>query len=621
MDKGLVGESESGMPSPIDPGPAVGPRPPSVRVFVCYARSDNQGGKTKRGWRDRLMQHLGPFERQGVFSVFYDERTRSGEEWAAWIRHELETCRVAVLMVSTAFLNSEDIRNQELPILLRRHEQGLVRLIPVVVGVCAWDQVTFRYWDAVGREREKRLSELQGAFPSDKPLASLRGSGVDAALKRVAEEVAGCVRSGGSEGRMRQQVVVSYHHSDRAWAEAIARDLSGKGYVTGMRVWSVSFGTGWAAEMEQALESCDRVVALLSPSYGVPRHAAADWASKHGQDPLGKARALIPVLLRPCDPGELRNERGFCDLVGLDDAEAIRVVTGRVETSLSEPAVAAVSRPAVQSLPSRGPVEERSVRVGGRTRSLPAGPLLAHVQEMIRVGRLPDLLLHTFYGLSPAPIREAPLSYTSVYYLWADAEGGSISATLEPKEPGPGEGRYFVVKFENAPGTYSGNVAFRPGGMSALDNASPRSGPNRGSRRYLAFEARRPEPETGGLRGIAMSYRIIDRLGTHWTLKRGARVEVVGSSEWATFGVDMAHDGWSVFTSDGNYLYADRVPDFSLVVAVVIDFGSDEGEGRLPGSGRGVVHLRDFRLTDGPLAKGGGRGENENRKESTHERP
>ncbi len=410
---------------------------------------------------------------------------------------------------------------------------------------------------------------------------------------------------------MQRSFFISYTGKDRTWAEWLAWMLEDAGYTTCIQAWDFAPGTDWVHEMRTALRDCQRVIAVLSPEYLNSEFASSEWAEAFRKDPLGKARALIPVRIAECDPGPLLNTRVYCDLVGLGQDAAKELLLKAVTISRVKPAemppypganLGARPRSLPQpSFPGDVPSRDPDTSVSPGTTAISRQPVLSHVQRMVQVSRAPDLLLHTFYGLSARPIQEAPPDFTSIYYLWADAEGSSISANLESPDQARGGLRHFAIRFNNAPGTYSSNVAFRPGGTSGLDNSGNPPGPNNACRRYLSFEARRPQPEPGTLEVIALAYRVIDRFGTHWMLQRGARIDRVTDDRWTTLNIDLADRAWSVFTSDGNYLYARRVPDFSMIVGLVIDFGSDAGEGEPPGDGQGIVHLRNFRLRETSL--------------------
>lgn len=165
--------------------------PPDARplVFIGYARSDNDAARKGNGWRDRLLVHLRPFEKNGDFTIFYDERTETGDDSDALIQEKVERCDIAVLLVSGHFLDRDYIREKEMPTLLRREAEGTVRLVPVVLSQCNWDQIEFGFVDSKGHERRKTLASLQSVLPTRKPLKQLSESKREEALAAVAAEV------------------------------------------------------------------------------------------------------------------------------------------------------------------------------------------------------------------------------------------------------------------------------------------------------------------------------------------------------------------------------------------------------------------------------------------------
>jgi len=86
-----------------------------------------------------LRKQLKPLERKGL-DVWSDRDITPGQEWPAEIDNYLNRAKVAVLLVSVNFLNSDFIREQELPRLLRAAQLGQVTILPVLFSDCLWDQ-------------------------------------------------------------------------------------------------------------------------------------------------------------------------------------------------------------------------------------------------------------------------------------------------------------------------------------------------------------------------------------------------------------------------------------------------------------------------------------------------
>jgi TIR domain len=111
-----------------------------------------------------LVSMLRPLEKQGVFKIWHDREITAGNEWYQDIQNAINTCDLALLLVSIDFLNSRFIQEDELPRLLQlRKEKGL-RVIPIIVRHCTWTSVPI-------------LKDLQ-ALPKDgRPVISFKGAG------------------------------------------------------------------------------------------------------------------------------------------------------------------------------------------------------------------------------------------------------------------------------------------------------------------------------------------------------------------------------------------------------------------------------------------------------------
>jgi hypothetical protein len=133
-----------------------------------------------------------------------------------------------------------------------------------------------------------------------------------------------------------------------------------------------------------------------------------------------------------------------------------------------------------------------------------------------------------------------------------------------------------------------------------LDNLSQQPGPNNAGKRNLRFFARLPLKQELTDKPVAMSFRVIDKFGTHWGWQTGSEtyiIKLVDSKDWKRVNIDLTSRDWRCFEADGNFRYARETPDFSMILAVVMEFGGYERDKR-PSEGQGAVHLRSFELTD-----------------------
>lgn len=144
-----------------------------LKVFVCCAPEDDR-------WRRHLVPHLAVIAHENLVDVWDDTRVDPGQNRASRIQAEIAEAAIAILLVSSSFLASEQIRDTQLGALLSRNATDGMTLYPVIVKSCAWDQVPW-------------LSSLSVRPNGGKPLASFTGAGRDQALTHIAREIASIV--------------------------------------------------------------------------------------------------------------------------------------------------------------------------------------------------------------------------------------------------------------------------------------------------------------------------------------------------------------------------------------------------------------------------------------------
>jgi hypothetical protein len=124
-------------------------------VFISYSHKDKK-------FKDELVNMLAPLEDQGILKIWQDQEIRPGQEWFQEIKNAMNTCDIALLFISSDFLNSEFIKGIEVPGLLkRREEQGLL-VVPIIIRPCLWQSIPI-------------LSKLQALPEGGKPIVSFEG--------------------------------------------------------------------------------------------------------------------------------------------------------------------------------------------------------------------------------------------------------------------------------------------------------------------------------------------------------------------------------------------------------------------------------------------------------------
>src|SRR5260370_36366017 len=99
---------------------------------------------------------------------------------------------------------------------------------------------------------------------------------------------------------------VSHAGADRAWAEWVAWQLTEAGYSVGLDVWDWAAGRNFVTAMSDALDRCDRVVALFSAAYfDRSRYTTQEWSSAVLHVPGGDAGRLVPVRVEAVPAGRV----------------------------------------------------------------------------------------------------------------------------------------------------------------------------------------------------------------------------------------------------------------------------------------------------------------------------
>ena len=137
---------------------------PRDQIFISYSHND-------RRWLDELLITVAPLLRRRDITIWDDTKIRVGTKWKAEISAALKRAKVAVLLVSRAFLASDFTATSELPQLLEAAEKdGLI--------IC-WIAVGFSLYE------HTEITEYQAANNPTTPLNSLSEFEVDRELVRI----------------------------------------------------------------------------------------------------------------------------------------------------------------------------------------------------------------------------------------------------------------------------------------------------------------------------------------------------------------------------------------------------------------------------------------------------
>lgn len=138
------------------------------QVFFSYSHKDKK-------WLELFQATLKPFIGANQFSVWDDTKIKAGDIWRDEIKQALASAKVAVLLVSINFLNSDFIAENELPPLLEAAQNEGLRILLVIVGHSLF--------------KETELGRYQTVNDSSRPLATISAANREKEIVRICKEI------------------------------------------------------------------------------------------------------------------------------------------------------------------------------------------------------------------------------------------------------------------------------------------------------------------------------------------------------------------------------------------------------------------------------------------------
>ena len=191
-------------------------------VFICYAHEDNESAEKSERWLDRVSGHLNAAGLECGVSAWSDKMIGLGQEWHEEIQESLMEARVAVLLVSVHFLQSNYIREKEVPKMLERQREGNLVIIPLMISPCPIEEAVFHDPSAPEGEGEISLAAFQSPTTASRALSALGEHDQESILSGLATSIKGFLVHGrpmvrwGSEPESSRLTPQRSERSDRA---------------------------------------------------------------------------------------------------------------------------------------------------------------------------------------------------------------------------------------------------------------------------------------------------------------------------------------------------------------------------------------------------------------------
>jgi hypothetical protein len=139
-------------------------------VFISYSHKDSI-------WLDRISQHLKVLKKEGFnLDIWSDTKIKASQKWRDEIFKSLEKAKIGILLISTDFLASDFIIDNELPILLNHARSRGTEILPVIIKPSRF-------------EKNKILAGFQAINKPSSPLSKLSNTRQEEVLVELTNRV------------------------------------------------------------------------------------------------------------------------------------------------------------------------------------------------------------------------------------------------------------------------------------------------------------------------------------------------------------------------------------------------------------------------------------------------
>src|SRR5215470_11880604 len=124
------------------------PTPARTNACISYSHRD-------RKYFEELYEHVLFLEHQGIADIFWaDAEIEAGAEWRKQIRNAIASAKVAIFLVSPAFLVSNFIARHELPPLLAAARANKALVLSILLEHSLFDYSELSHYQTVNTPSE-----------------------------------------------------------------------------------------------------------------------------------------------------------------------------------------------------------------------------------------------------------------------------------------------------------------------------------------------------------------------------------------------------------------------------------------------------------------------------------
>jgi formylglycine-generating enzyme required for sulfatase activity len=303
------------------------PNKPSL-IYISSSRRDNW-------WVQAVRSRLGPLESRYGVALWTEAQIASGRQWERDVSDAIDRAKVAIVLLSPAYLASEMRMHDELQRLVERARKGSLYLAWTCVERCDWKQTP--------------LEGIQAVHDPDKPLTNLTLKDQERALAQLAAQVAAFLEPASGEDAQEQfeakrelqprgRVFLVYRRDDAAGYAGRLRDRLRQRFGDDrvfMDIRDIPPGRDFSQVIDREVSTAAAIVVVIGPRWVDARNEDGqrqldnphDFLRQEVAAALSRGIPVIPVLV-----GEARMPSAESlpdDLVPLTRCNAIELRDGR----------------------------------------------------------------------------------------------------------------------------------------------------------------------------------------------------------------------------------------------------------------------------------------------------